>query len=142
MINFNKNETNENIQFNTINLRNDIKNILCLTPEEKRNKIGVLYEAVQLYQVGNFRGVLDNQKIINGNFCWNYHKPWFHAVRTNEGCCAANSIWLSYLLKDKYEQIGFIHYSQHNGNGHIMNYIYHNGWYYFIDMMMYRTDSL
>jgi hypothetical protein len=170
MINFNENETTKNKLYDTINLRNeanfevkvyddvfwvpvnqlgktrytnnDIKNLLCLNPEEKRNKIVNLYEAIQLYQIGNFRGVLDNQKIIRGNLCWNYHKPGFHAVRTNEGCCAANSNWLSYLMKDKYEQIGFLHYSQRDGNGHIMNYIYHRGWYYFIDMMMYRTDSL
>ena len=100
------------------------------------------YEAIQLYQTSKFRGVFDNQKITIDNLCWNYHKPGFHAVRTNEGCCAADSNWLSYLLKDKYEQTGFIHYSQRDGNGHIMNYIYHNGWYYFIDMMMYRIDSL
>jgi hypothetical protein len=170
MIIFNENETPENKLYDTINLRNeanyeievykdvywvpvnqlgktrytndDIKTLLKLKPEEKRDKINTLYEAIQLYQIGNFKGVLDNQKIIAGNLCWNYHKPGFHAVRTNEGCCASNSNWLSYLLKDKYEQAGFLHYSQRDGGGHIMSYIFHNGWYYFIDMMMYRTDQL
>ena len=170
MIKFIENETEENKYYDTINLRyeanyeievykdvywipvnklgkskysnNNIKNILSLTIEEKVKKIENLYEAIQLYQICNFRGVLDNQKIIKGNLCWNYHKSGFHAVRTNEGCCTSNSNWLSYLLKDKYKQIGFLHYSQSNGNGHVMNYIYHNEWYYFIDMMMYRTDQL
>lgn len=120
----------------------DIKRILPMTPEEKQAKISTLYEAIQLYQASNFRGVIDNVKHVEKNLCWNYHKPGYHAVRTNEGCCASNSNWLSYLLHDKYEQIGFIHYSQRNGNGHVMNYIFHDGWYYFIDMMMYRSDSL
>ena len=120
----------------------EISDLLCLTPEEKKNKIATLYEAIQLYQSGNFRGVADNIKRTSGGLRWEYHKPGFHAVRTNEGCCAANSNWLSYILSGRYEQMGFMHYSQRDMNGHIINYIYHHGWYYFIDMMMYRSDSL
>jgi hypothetical protein len=122
--------------------KDDIINMLPLSPEEKQSKIGVLFEAIQLYQLSNFRSVFDNVKLMQNNLCWNYHKPGYHAVRTNEGCCASNSNWLSYLLNGKYEQMGFIHYSQRDSNGHIMNYIFHKGWYYFIDMMMYRIDSL
>ena len=121
---------------------NDIKSMLTLPPEKKQSQIFTLFEAIQLFQASNFRGVYDNIKHEKDNLCWNYHKPGIHAIRTNEGCCAANSNWLAYLLNDKYEQMGFIHYSQRDGNGHIMNFIFHNGWYYFIDMMMYRSDSL
>jgi hypothetical protein len=112
--------------------------MLKLTTEEKRQRISTLYEAIQLYQASNFRGVYDNVHLED----WDLHKPGYHAVRTNEGCCAADSNWLSYLLYDHYEQMGFIEHSQWDANGHIINYIFHDGWYYFIDMMMYRNDSL
>jgi hypothetical protein len=163
---FNLEETKQNSLYDTINLRieadyeievaddvywvpvnqlggsrltnYDISKLITLTPGQKQSKINTLYEAIQLYQASNFRGVFDNYMTE----IWNFHKPGHHAVRTNEGCCASNSNWLSYFLYTKYEQMGFIHYSQSNGSGHIMNYIFHNGWYYFIDMMMYRTDSL
>lgn len=115
-----------------------IKDMLILSPEQKQQKISTLYEAIQLYQASNFKGVVDNYHFEG----WEFHKPGYHAVRTNEGCCASNSNWLSFLIHDKYEQMGFIQYSQKDSNGHILNYIFHNGWYYFIDMMMYRNDSL
>lgn len=111
---FNQNEPNADTQFDTENLRinadyeikvyddvylvpvrqlggtrytnTEIKAMLKLTPEEKRQRISTLYEAIQLYQASNFRGVFDNVP-LNG---WEVHKPGYHAVRTNEGCCAAD----------------------------------------------------
>lgn len=112
------------------------------SPEQKQAAIRTLFEAIQLYQVSKFKGVYDNIKIEENGILWEHHKPGYDSVRTNEGCCASDASWLIYLLKNDYDEIGTCGFGQHDGNGHIINYIKHNGWYYFIDMMQYRLDSI
>ncbi len=111
-------------------------------PEEKQQTYATLYEALQLYQVGNFYEGNDNQRTLENGINWEQHKPGYHAVRTNTGCCATDSNWLNYILKGDYEEVGFMAYSQSDGSGHIFNYIRHEGHYYFIDLTHYRTDFL
>ena len=121
----------------------DIQDMLSLNPTEKRQKIDNLYEALQLYQVSRFKGVIDNVRILEEEtvVMWVFHKNGFDAVRTNEGCCAADSNWLSYILDGRYDEIGCLGFCQSDGNGHITNYIKQGEWYYFLDMMMQRYDS-
>lgn len=120
----------------------EVFRMLSCSPEEKQNRIHVLYEALQLYQIGNFYASDDNIRIQEGNINWEHHKPGYHSVRTNTGCCASDSNWLNYLLghHSEYEEVGFIATSQRDGNGHIFNYIYYGGYYYIIDLTHYRTD--
>ena len=122
----------------------DIKSMLLLNPSKKRQKIDNLYEAVQLYQTSKFKGVIDNVRTLEEDtvIMWVFHKNGFNSVITNEGCCAADSNWLSYILNEKYDEIGCFGFCQSDGNGHITNYIRHGEWYYFIDMMMQRHDSV
>ncbi len=119
----------------------DLKNIVKNTPKEKQGKISNLYEAIQLFQVSNFKSADDNRRIREGDINWEHHKPGYHAVRTNEGCCATSSNWLNYILKDDYDEIGFLAFSQSNGGGHVLNYIRENGYYYLIDLTHYRVDN-
>lgn len=119
----------------------DIHNMLNDTPEEKQKNIATLYEALQLYQVGNFTPSDDNVRIYEGGVNWEHHKPGYHAVRTNTGCCATDSNWLRYILDGDYEEVGYIATSQRDGSGHIYNYILHNGWYYIIDLTHYHASG-
>lgn len=120
----------------------EIAGMLQFKPEEKQARIATLYEALQLFQIGQFADANDNQRILENNIHWEHHKPGYHAVRTNEGCCASDTSWLNYLLRGDYEQTGMIAYSQSDGNGHVFNYILHEGYYYIIDLTHYRTDWL
>lgn len=110
------------------------------SPETKQASLNTLYEALQLFQVGNFSEGNDNVRIIENDIDWEHHKPGYHAVRTNTGCCASDTSWLNYILRDDYEEVGTIAYSNADGSGHIFNYIFHEGFYYFIDLTHYRTD--
>ena len=109
------------------------------SPEDKRDMIGTLYEALQLYQISDFRAADDNVRIPENGINWEHHKPGYYAVLTNEGCCATDSNWLNYILKNDYEEVGFMATSQRDGSGHIFNYIKHDGSYYFIDLTHYRA---
>lgn len=110
------------------------------TPEIKQHEVETLYEALQLYQVGGFYSSDDNIRIMENNVFWEHHKPGYHAVLTNNGCCATSANWLNYILKDDYDEVGYIATSQRDGSGHIYNYIKEGDWYYFIDLTHYRTD--
>ncbi|MBE6759770.1 MAG: hypothetical protein E7554_06740 [Ruminococcaceae bacterium] len=117
-----------------------ICSMLGQSPEQKQEQIDTLYEAMQLYQIGNFFSSDDNIRIGENGMNWEHHKPGFDAVRTNNGCCATSANWLNYILRDDYDEVGFVATSQRDGNGHIFNYIRQDGWYYIIDMTHYRTD--
>ena len=119
----------------------DIYSMLPLSPEEKRDAIATVYEALQLYQIGNFTPSDDNVRIYENGINWEHHKPGYHAVRTNTGCCATDSNWLHYLLEGDYEEVGFLATSQRDGSGHVYNYILHDGWYYFIDLTHYHAQG-
>lgn len=118
----------------------DICAMLTLAPEQKQDAISTLYEALQLYQIGNFYSSEDNIRMQENGIDWEFHKPGYDAVRTNTGCCATDSNWLRYILDGDYEEIGYIATSQRDGSGHIYNYILSDGMYYFIDLTHYRTD--
>lgn len=118
----------------------EIFDLLPAPPEAKANEINTLYEALQLYQIGNFRAADDNIRVEENGIHWEHHKPGFDAVRTNCGCCATSANWLRYILAGDYDEVGYIATSQPDGSGHIFNYIFHEGWYYIIDMTHYRTD--
>ncbi len=119
----------------------DIFSMLGASPEEKQAAISTLYEALQLYQVGNFVPADDNIRIGENGINWEHHKPGYHAVRTNCGCCATDSNWLRYILDGDYDEIGFLATSQSDGSGHVYNYILHDGWYYFIDLTHYHAGG-
>lgn len=119
----------------------EIHGMLSASPEEKQERVSTLYEALQLYQVGNFTPSDDNVRIFENGINWEHHKPGYHAVRTNTGCCATDSNWLRYILDGDYEEVGFIATSQPDGSGHVYNYILHEGWYYIIDLTHYHASG-
>lgn len=118
----------------------EIAAMLGDSPEEKQARIGTLYEALQLYQIGNFSSADDNVRIGENGIDWEYHTPGRNAVINNCGCCATSSAWLRYLLDGDYDEIGYIATSQRDGSGHVYNYIRDGEWYYTIDLTHYRND--
>jgi hypothetical protein len=127
------------------NFTNDeIAKMLSDNPNTKKNKIDTLYEAIQLYQIGNFKGSDKGANIKKSfnNIKWEYHIPGYDAVRINYGDCSTSSSWLSYILDGDYDEVGIIAFAQLNGSGHLFNYIKQDGYYYFIDMIHYRLDFI
>lgn len=119
----------------------DIHQMLDASPEDKQQLISSLYEALQLYQIGDFRPSDDNIRIFENGINWEHHKPGYYAVLSNTGCCATDSNWLHYILDTDYDEVGYIATSQRDGSGHVYNYIFHGGWYYFIDLTHYHASG-
>ena len=119
----------------------EIYQMLEASPEDKQQNISTLYEALQLYQVGNFSPSDDNIRLFENGINWEHHKPGYYAVLTNTGCCATDSNWLHYILEADYDQVGYFATSQRDGSGHVYNFIFHEGWYYFIDLTHYHASG-
>ncbi len=119
----------------------EMADIVRLPIDERRKLIGNLYEAIQLFQASGFKGRLDNHDEYVDNVHWQTHQDPEAAVASNEGCCATDTNWLSYFLKDRYDSIGSFCFGHSDQNGHITTCITHGGLHYFIDMMMCRKDS-
>ena len=111
------------------------------SPEQKQEEISSLYEALQLFKISGFSYLEDNAPTMENGIRWEHHKPGEVAVRANAGSCAADSAWLNYILNGDYDETGYMAYSMADGSGHALNYIYQDGYYYFIDMMGYEDDQ-
>ena len=120
----------------------EIADMLEHEPEQKQEEISTLYEALQLFKVGGFTYKDDdNVMITEGDISWAHYKTARDVVRLNTGNCAGSSIWLHYILHGDYERIGFLAYSKVHELGHIFNYIYQDGYYYFVDLTGYEQDE-
>jgi len=113
---------------------------LARDSEILRKNINTLYDAIQYVRAVGFKSADDNAYIEEDGSSWEHHKPAAKAIVSNEGCYATISNLANYLLKDDYEETGFIQYFQEDGTGYAFNYIKHAGKYYVFDMTHYKND--
>lgn len=118
----------------------EIKEMKNYSPELIREKSLNCYEAIQLFQASKFLECNDILKIKYNNTIWQYHKPGYHAVISNKGCCASSSAWFNYIISNHYPVRGYLHYVRPDGSGHIMNFVFSNHNYYIFDLST-MTDS-
>ncbi len=119
-----------------------IQQMVRLSPQEKRDRISTLYEAVQLFLLSRFHQMSDVKLVREGERLWEFHKPGYYAVLTNEGCCSSDASWLRYLLDGKYEKMGYFSFSRPTGSGHVCNYFVHDGWYYLYDLTPFTDQNV
>lgn len=111
------------------------KTLLSLwDPEKLRAEVDSLYEAMMFIKgTDQFVGTV-NKRIMEGEINWEHHMPGYLAVNSEEQNCASLANLLHYLVEDDYDEVGYLMLSQKDGSGHVINYIYQDGAYYFIDM--------
>jgi hypothetical protein len=120
----------------------DVSEFLNCAPLEKSLIIKNVYEAIQLLQISGFQDKDDViKKAFNGNL-WEHHKPGYHAVLSNYGCCSSVASWLNYLINGKYPETGYIGFFRPDVSGHVINYIYKNNWYYIIDISAMENNFI
>ena len=69
-----------------------------------------------------------------------YIKSAWQVLKDNSGQCWTMSNLLHYLLKEDYEEVGYIH-ARTPDDGHVMTYIYHDDLYYLINSVGYCIDA-
>lgn len=119
----------------------EIHSFVQLTPYEKQNKKLNLYEAIQLFQLSGFKDIEDVILLPYNDNIWEHHKPGYHAIRTNYGCCSSIAAWLSFILRYSYERKGYLLFNRPDGSGHVMNYFYINNRYYIVDLSTMTAEN-
>ncbi|GHU76490.1 hypothetical protein FACS189461_4100 [Spirochaetia bacterium] len=119
---------------NTRYKNGDIKKLAPLNPAEKKTMVTNAYEAVQLFQIGQFEDREDVLYMEYNGKEWEHHKPGYYAVLDNYGCCSSIAAWFDYLLGDIYQDRGYIMFSRPDGSGHVMNYVFFDNAYYILDL--------
>ncbi|RQD69568.1 MAG: hypothetical protein D5S00_06485 [Tindallia sp. MSAO_Bac2] len=109
-------------------------------PQFLRQKIHTVSEVIMYVRASFFRPQMGDIRVYQPPLTWHYNLGGEEAILANNGNCGALSSLFNYLLKEKYDEVGFIAYSDDEG-GHVFNYIKQNDRYYFIDLLNYLYGS-
>lgn len=118
-----------------------IKEIILLSPSDRKKYFSNLYEVLQSFLLCKFNYVMDTEYQNVDGLIWEIHKKKDEIVNNNLGCCYAVASWIKYYIDEIYEESGFFSFVRPNGTGHVMNYIRNNGWYYVIDLTPYVQNE-
>lgn len=137
------------IPFNTLGktryTNGEMRNFISMDPLQKQKEISNLYEAIQLFQLSEFKDIRDVWMINDNNTSWEHHRPGYDAVFSNYGCCSSIASWFAYILKYCYINKGHLMICRPDGSAHLLNFIYNDGFYYIYDpstMVMERAINV
>ncbi len=84
-----------------------------------------------------------DEQIFADDYWWHYNKSAEETLRLNMGNCGRMANVANILLKDDYEEIGFILHSYYpgNGGGHVYNYIKYEEKIYIVDFSSYLFSA-
>ncbi|ADQ14155.1 hypothetical protein [Halanaerobium hydrogeniformans] len=119
-------------------------------PEELRNEITTLYEALAYIQISDMQLSSGNKTTMeeyrNYLISWQFPAPAEYTIEKNHANCAGMANLITYLLEDNYDEVGTIWYSNSyilgdRRGGHLINYIKHNNKYYVFDGLPYIMEQ-
>jgi len=106
-----------------------------LTLDEITEKISTYADLFQyLYMKGYKVSQESDVHFVVGGIDWFVTHTAEHVFESNTGNCGDGSNLVNYILKDDYDEQGYIH-ETYNDSGHIYNYFKEDGVYYFIDLI-------
>jgi len=106
------------------------------------NTLKGMIDAVRYFQKSNFLPYIDNVDVEKNGIMWQKHSTLNEAIKNNQGCCASGSQIVNSFLSKHYKHVGYFCFFNEDGNGHITTYVYTGGYYYFVDSIMLRNDSI
>jgi hypothetical protein len=101
-----------------------------------REKIHTLSDLILYVRTSFFRPQKGDLRVREGSMLWHFNKTGPETICDNKGNCGGISSMLNYLLKDRYDEVGFVAYADQYG-GHVFNYIMQENCYYFVDLLNY-----
>lgn len=118
--------------------KEEVEELIGADPKIIQQKISTVYDLIQYMESSNYKNISGDTKVVDKDYVWSFNKPALITINDNKGNCGATSNLANYILKDDYDEIGFIHFSADSGQGgHVFNYIKQNNKYYIIDFLKY-----
>lgn len=106
--------------------------------ESAQKEIDSVYEALMFVHLF-FEGENGNLKQRSNGISWGFSKPVELTFKSKTGNCAAMTELVEYLLDGDYEAEGsmwrHMNKDADRNGGHVINYVKHNGDYYFFDVL-------
>lgn len=91
------------------------------------------YEFIQYLQMVDFAERMDIEFMYQDGNRWAILSSGFKALQRNYGTCTSISGAFFYVLRDYYDSMGILCMYANSGVGHTINYIEHDGFFYFMD---------
>jgi len=109
-------------------------------PYYLRENINTVTDLILYVRASFFRPRMGDLRVREGEMIWHFNRTGPETICANKGNCGGISSMLAFVLKDNYEDVGFIAFTDQVG-GHVFNYIKHRNKYYFIDLLNYLYAS-
>ena len=109
-------------------------------PSYLRENINTVADLILYVRTSFFRPQMGDLRMPEGDMVWHFNRTGPETICANKGNCGGISSMLAYILKNNYEEVGFIAFTDQIG-GHVFNYIKHQKKYYFIDLLNYLYAS-
>ncbi len=109
-------------------------------PNYLNENINTVTDLILYVRSSFFRPRMGDLRVREGEMIWHFNRTGPETICANKGNCGGISSMLAYVLKDNYEEVGFIAFTDQVG-GHVFNYIKHRDKYYFIDLLNYLYAS-
>lgn len=122
--------------------KEEIDELVGAEPQIIQEKISTVYDFIQYMESAGYRSVSGDTHIEGKVYNWSFNRPALSTIKVNEGNCGATSNLANYILKDDYDEVGFVFFSADSGQGgHIINYIKQDEKYYVIDFVKYPMSD-
>jgi len=105
-----------------------------------RNQLHTVSDVIHYLRAAYFRPRKGDIRIREEHLLWHHNRTGPETISMNRGNCGGVSSLMAYLLGGKFEAVGFVALADQQG-GHVFNYVYHDGNYYFIDLLNYLYAS-
>lgn len=109
-------------------------------PHYLKNQVNTVADLILYVRASFFRPHLGDVRLQEGNITWHFNRTGPETICANKGNCGGVSSMFTYLLHGKYEEVGFMAFTDVLG-GHVFNYIKHHEMYYFVDLLNYLYAS-
>ncbi|SMP61416.1 hypothetical protein [Anoxynatronum buryatiense] len=105
-----------------------------------RDHLHTVSDVIHYLRAAYFRPRKGDIRIREEHLLWHHNRTGPETISMNRGNCGGVSSLMAYLLCGKFESVGFVALADRMG-GHVFNYVYHDGNYYFIDLLNYLYAS-
>ena len=105
-----------------------------LTLDEAAEKLSTLADVVQYLYLRGYLSESGELKVSYSGYEWGVNRSPHVVFDNNIGNCGGSSNLVNYLLRNDYDEQGYVHEASNDG-GHVYNYFKKDGVYYFCDMM-------
>ena len=120
-------------------------------PEELRDEVGTLFEAIAFVQASGMRADSGNEEKYTsdgegGSIRWEFSRSPEGAIMDGEANCLHMANMAAWLLEGDYDEVGLVWEtrdpdSDRGPGGHLTTYVVDGGKYYVVDLLAYALDD-